>query len=116
IRDPILRLAHANGISTNRVYMEDASRQTTRISAYVSGLLGSERIVLNDNLLHRATLPEIKAAMGHEMGHYVLGHAYQFLVFFTIVVLAGFAMLRRGFSWARHPLGARRGRGRVDDA
>ena len=56
IRDPILRLAHANGIATDRVYVQDASRQTTRISAYVSGLLGSERIVLNDNLLHRGTL------------------------------------------------------------
>ena len=115
IRDPILRLAHANGIATDRVYVQDASRQTTRISAYVSGLLGTERIVLNDNLLRRGTLPEIEAVMGHEMGHYVLGHAYQFLVFFTIVVLAGFAILRRVFAWAVERWGMRWGVRGIDD-
>jgi len=115
IRDPILRLAHANGIATDRVYVQDASRQTTRISAYVSGLLGSERVVLNDNLVRRGTLPEIEAVMGHEMGHYVLGHAYQFLVFFTIVVLAGFAMLRRVFAWAVERWGMRWGVRGIDD-
>jgi STE24 endopeptidase len=115
IRDPILRLAHANGIATDRVYVQDASRQTTRISAYVSGLLGSERIVLNDNLLRRGTLPEIQAVMGHEMGHYVLGHVYQFLVFFTIVVLAGFAMVRRVFAWAVERWGTRWGVRGIDD-
>ncbi|MGN6391913.1 MAG: M48 family metallopeptidase [Gemmatimonadales bacterium] len=115
IRDPILRLAHANGIAADQVYVQDASRQTTRISAYVSGLLGSERIVLNDNLLRRGSLPEIEAVMGHEMGHYVLGHVYQFLVFFTIVVLAGFAILRRGFAWAVGRWGGRWGVRGVDD-
>jgi STE24 endopeptidase len=69
IRDPILRLAHANGIAVDRVLVQDASRQTTRISAHVTGMLGTQRIVLNDNLLRRASLPEIEAVMGHEMGH-----------------------------------------------
>ena len=74
----------------------DASRQTTRISANVSGLLGTERITLNDNLLRRASLPEIEAVMGHEIGHYVLHHIYQFIVFFALVIALGFAVLRRG--------------------
>ena len=89
IREPILRLARANGIAADRVYVMDASRQTTRISANVSGLLGTERITLNDNLLRRASLPEIEAVMGHEMGHYVLYHIYQFIVFFALVAVAG---------------------------
>jgi len=115
IRDPILRLAHANGIAVDRVYVQDASRQTTRISAHVSGLLGTQRIVLNDNLLRRATLPEIEAVMGHEMGHYVLGHLYQFLVFFTLVILAGFAILRVAFARASERWGARWGVRGIDD-
>jgi STE24 endopeptidase len=115
IRDPILRLAHANGITVDRVYVQDASRQTTRISAHVSGLLGTQRIVLNDNLLRRATLPEIEAVMGHEMGHYVLGHLYQFLVFFTLVILAGFAILRVVFARASERWGARWGVRGIDD-
>ena len=115
IRDPILRMAHANGIAVDRVYVQDASRQTTRISAHVSGLLGTQRIVLNDNLLRRATLPEIEAVMGHEMGHFVLGHIYQFLIFFTLVILAGFAILRGAFAWATARWGGRWGVRGIDD-
>jgi Zn-dependent protease with chaperone function len=100
IRDPIVLLAHANGIAADRVYVMDASRQTTRISANVSGLLGTERITLNDNLLRRASLPEIEAVMGHEMGHYVLFHIYQLIVFFALVAIGGFALLRAAFVWA----------------
>jgi STE24 endopeptidase len=115
IRDPILRLAHANGIATDRVYLMDASRQTTRISANVSGLLGTERITLNDNLLRRATLPQIEAVMGHETGHYVLRHIYQFIVFFTLVIALGFVLLRTAFAWAVSRWGQRWGVRGIDD-
>ncbi len=115
IRDPILRLAHANGIATDRVYVMDASRQTTRISANVSGLLGTERITLNDNLLRRASLPEIEAVMGHEMGHYVLLHIYQFVVFFALVTAVGFALLRTAYAWVAVRWGERWGIRGVDD-
>jgi STE24 endopeptidase len=61
VADPILSMARANGIPAAEVYVMDASRQTTRVSANVSGFLGTERITLNDNLLNRTTLPEIEA-------------------------------------------------------
>ncbi|OLE76402.1 MAG: hypothetical protein AUG74_02870, partial [Bacteroidetes bacterium 13_1_20CM_4_60_6] len=77
IKDPILSLARANGIPVTEVYEVDASKQSTRVSAYVSGFLSSERIVLNDNLLNRCTPEEIMSVMGHEMGHYVLHHVYK---------------------------------------
>jgi STE24 endopeptidase len=115
VRDPILQMAHANGIAVDRVYVQDASRQTTRISAHVTGMLGTQRIVLNDNLLRRTSLPEIEAVMGHEMGHYVLGHLYQFLIFFTLVILAGFAILRRAFDWAAGRWSGRWGIRGIDD-
>ena len=70
----------ANGIGTGEVWEIDASKQTTRVSANVSGLLGTERITLNDNLLNRASLPEIESIMAHEMGHYVLNHVYKMLL------------------------------------
>ena len=57
---PILRLAHANGIPTNDVYQIDASRQTTRMSANVSGFADTTRITLNDNLLRRGSPEEIR--------------------------------------------------------
>ena len=94
IRGPILRLARANGIGASDVFVVDASRQSTRISANVQGFLGTERISLNDNLLRRCTLPEIEAVMGHEMGHYVLHHVSKSVLFFGLLILLGFALLR----------------------
>ena len=100
VKDPILSLARANGISVRDVYVMDASRQSTRVSANVSGFLGTERITLNDNLLKRCTLPEIESTMGHEMGHYVLHHVYKAVLFFGVVIVFGFAFLRWGGDWA----------------
>ena len=106
---PILSMARANGIPAQDVYQVDASRQSTRVSANVSGFLGTERITLNDNLLRRCTLPEIEAVMGHEMGHYVLNHAYKFIAWAIILGLAAFAFLRRASGWALGRWGTRWG-------
>jgi STE24 endopeptidase len=97
---PILKMAHANGIPTNDVYQIDASKQTTRMSANVSGFANTMRITLNDNLLRRGSPEEIQAVMGHEMGHYVMNHIPKMLTFFLIVVFASFAYLRWGINWA----------------
>jgi STE24 endopeptidase len=50
IREAVLSLARANGVPTSHVEWFDASKQTTRVSANVAGLLGTTRIALNDNL------------------------------------------------------------------
>jgi STE24 endopeptidase len=100
IRDPILRIARQNGISATNVYQVDASRQSKRISANVSGFLGTERITLNDNLLNRCSPQAVLAVMGHEMGHYVLNHLYKLVTFFAIEAVVFFAVLRRGLAWS----------------
>src|SRR2546427_2471899 len=87
-------MARASGIPAGNVYVMDASRQSTRVSANVSGFLGTERITLNDNLLKRCTLPEIETVMGHEIGHYVLNHVYKQVLFFGVLTVLGFAFLR----------------------
>jgi STE24 endopeptidase len=66
----------------------------------VSGILGTERIALNDNLLKECSLAEIESVMGHEMGHYVLGHITIGFLFFFILIAAGFAFLKWAFDWA----------------
>jgi STE24 endopeptidase len=101
VQEPILQLAQANGITADTIYQVDASRQSTRISANVSGLAGTLRITLNDNLLKRCTLEEVKAVMAHEMGHYALNHVYEGLLFETLFILSGFAFVRLAFEWAR---------------
>jgi Zn-dependent protease with chaperone function len=106
---PILSLARANGIETGDVWEVDASKQSKRISANVSGLFGTERITLNDNLLRRSSLPEIEAVMGHEMGHYVLNHVYKGLMAFAIILVVGFALLASSFEGLRARFGPRWG-------
>jgi STE24 endopeptidase len=98
--DPILSMARANGIPAKDVYEIDASKQTTRMSANVSGFANTMRITLNDNLLRRGSPEEIQAVMGHEMGHYVMNHIYKAIMFFSIVIVLAFVYLRWGLDWA----------------
>jgi STE24 endopeptidase len=100
IRDPILSMARANGIPATNVYEFDASEQSNRVSANVSGFATTLRISLNDNLLKRCTLPEIETTMGHEMGHYVLNHEYKGLVMIGVVIVIGFAFLNWGVNYS----------------
>jgi STE24 endopeptidase len=108
-REPILSLARANGIPAEHVYVVDASRQTKRISANVAGLFGTTRIALNDNLLKRTSPAGVEAVMGHEMGHYVLHHIYESILYFGVVLVTGFAFLRWGFGRATARWGERWG-------
>ena len=93
IRDPILRMARANEIPVSQVYEFDASRQSNRISANVSGFLGTTRISLNDNLLKQCSLPEIRIVMAHEMGHYVLNHGAKLVIYGAVLNFFTFAVL-----------------------
>jgi len=100
LRDSILTLARANQIPVDKVFVVDASRQTTRVSANVAGFLGTTRIALNDNLLKQCTLPEIRQVMGHEMGHYVLNHGMKLTMYFGLFFLVGLALVRFAFDAA----------------
>ena len=104
LKDDILAMARMNGVPADDVFVVDASRQTTRISANVAGLFGTTRIALNDNLLNQGTAAEVRAVMGHELGHYVLGHAYGFMTSFAILIAVGFAFVHWAFGRiiARH--------------
>lgn len=113
IKQDILSMARANGVPADNVWEFNASKQSKRISANVSGLLDTTRISLNDNLLKRATPPEIRAVMGHELGHYVLDHVYIFLSWFLIIIFIflGFAnwafkrlTAKFGNSWDVHTI------------
>ena len=107
IRDPILRLARQNGIPATDVYEVDASRQSNRVSANVSGFLGTERITLNDNLLNRCSPEAVLAVMGHEIGHYVMNHIYKMMVFVGIFMVVIFVILRQALDWSLAKWGSR---------
>ena len=85
----ILALAQRAGIDGSHVFEVDKSTDTKTLNAYVTGLLGTRRIVLWDTLLAKLDAGEVLCVMGHEMGHYVLHHVF-------LGILAGFAGILAG--------------------
>ena len=100
LKAKILALARANDVPVDNIYLVDASRQSTRVSANVSGFLGTARISLNDNLLKQGSPDEVLAVMGHEIGHYVMGHITRSILLQAIVILAGLVFIHWGFWFA----------------
>lgn len=115
LRGEILTLAAKAGIPGRHVYEVDMSAKTRKINAYVSGFGASQRIVLWDTALKALERDEILFVMGHEMGHYVLGHMWQYLLVLSAGAFAAFwACARLAEGWLAW-FGARWGVTRVDD-
>jgi STE24 endopeptidase len=115
LKSEILSLARANDIPADNVWLVDASRQSNRISANVSGFLGTTRISLNDNLLNQGTHDEVLAVLGHEMGHYVMDHMTRLILLGGLVTLVAFAFMHWGFIFAADLFGGQWQVRRVDD-
>jgi len=94
LKDQILSMARANSINIDKVYVYNESKQNKFFNANVSGLAGTARISLNDNMLNNCTNSEIKAALGHEMGHYVLSHIFILILEFGILIIIGFKLVQ----------------------
>lgn len=95
LRDRIEAVAAKHDIPAEHIYVFDQSKQHKRISANVSGLGPTIRISLNDNLLERTSEPEILAVMGHEMGHYKLGHVWWIAGILLLIVGIGLFIASR---------------------
>ncbi len=98
IREQVLSMARANSVPADNVYEFNASKQSNRISANVSGIGSTIRVSLNDNLLNQCTPGEIMSVMGHELGHYVLNHIYKLLFFFLVLFFLCFAFVNWAFN------------------
>ena len=109
VKQAILSMARASGVPADNVYQMDSSKQSNRISANVSGIFGTAAVRLNDNLLRRTSLPEIKGVVGHELGHYVLNHIYKMLLAFGLIIAIGFAFLNWSLRAAVRRFGPRYG-------
>ena len=84
----ILRLAERSGIEGSRVFEVAKSEDTKAVNAYVAGVGGTKRIVLWDTILARLEPDQLLVVMGHEMGHYVLGHVWKQILFLSALIMA----------------------------
>ena len=74
LRARLLELAATMGVPVRDVLVADASRRTTRVNAYVSGLGRTRRVVVYDTLLAGAggstgTADEVALVAAHELAH-----------------------------------------------
>jgi len=84
----ILSMADRAGIEGSRVFEVNKSVDTKTLNAYVAGMFGTKRIVLWDTIIKRMTDRELLFVMGHEMGHYVLGHIWYGVAFSSLLIIA----------------------------
>ena len=105
----ILALADRAGIQGSRVYEVDKSVDTNTVNAYVTGFLGTQRIVLWDTILAKLDPNQLLFVMGHEMGHYVLGHVWKTIAAIALVVLLGLYVVHRTAGLVLRRYGARLG-------
>jgi STE24 endopeptidase len=69
VRADVEQLAREAGLDVGQVYVVDASRRTTAVNAYVTGLGHTKRVVLYDNLVKGFSRPERRLVVAHELGH-----------------------------------------------
>jgi STE24 endopeptidase len=94
-------------IPPDRMFLMKASEKVTTLNAYVTGYGASKRVVVWDNSISKATPDEISFIFGHEMGHYVLNHIPETLVFSGFLLLGEFYVAYRGVRWLIAQYGAR---------
>jgi len=86
-------------IPADRMFLMRASEKTNAVDAYVTGLGASKRVVVWDTTIQKATANETLFIVGHELGHYVLGHIWKGFLFAAAMMLIGFYGLFRALHW-----------------
>ena len=99
VRDAIVEMAVAGGVPHDKIYIYDGSKQSNRYTANVSGLFGTAQIAMSDVMFAKgADLAEVKAVVGHEMGHYVHMHSIWMALTFGGLALVSFFLIDRLFT------------------
>jgi Zn-dependent protease with chaperone function len=86
-------------IPPERMFLMEASAKTNAINAYVTGVGASKRVVVWDTTIQKTSPDEVLAVVGHELGHYVLGHIWKGFLFFTGGLLIGLYVAYRALQW-----------------
>ncbi|MFL6754820.1 MAG: M48 family metallopeptidase [Sphingomicrobium sp.] len=88
VRDAVVEMAGRAGIPPDKIYMFNGSRQSNNFTANAGGVGSTARVAISDVALKNASLDEVRAVTGHEIGHYVLKHTwYGVLVFSALAVI-----------------------------
>ncbi|MEO6198947.1 MAG: M48 family metallopeptidase [Sphingomicrobium sp.] len=76
VHEAVAEMAGRAGIPENKIYMFDGSRQSNNFTANAGGVGSTARVAISDVAMDKASLDEVRAVTGHEIGHYVLKHTW----------------------------------------
>lgn len=99
----ITELSEKAGLSVRHVYVMDASRRSTYLNAYFTGMGNSRRVVLYDTLVRECDEGEVLSVVAHELGHWKADHILKGFLIEVIGVFTGLWLL---LALVNHP-GAR---------
>ena len=106
VRDALVVMAKQAGVPEDRLFVYDGSRQSNNFTANVSGIAGSARVAISDIAFKGASLDEVKAVTGHEIGHYVLGHVWRTVILLSLLAVLFFFVADRTFPWFARAFGS----------
>jgi STE24 endopeptidase len=93
-------------IPRDRMFLMRASEKTNAINAYVTGIGASKRVVIWDTTIQKTSADETLFILGHELGHYVLGHIAIGFTFFALTLLLALYVMFRALHWSLQRWGA----------
>ena len=92
-KKPIEKLLEKIDFKSKGLFVMNASLRSTHGNAFFTGFGKNKRIVFFDTLLKTITPDEMEAILGHELGHYKLGHIKKGLLSSLVFGFIGFYLL-----------------------
>jgi STE24 endopeptidase len=111
----VLATARKAGVEGARVFEVEKSVDTKKVNAYVTGIGGTKRIVLWDTLIAKLTPAQTRFVVGHELGHYVLGHIWTSMLLSSVLTILGLLGAHLLSTFALTHFGTRMGFTRLSD-
>lgn len=93
LRTQVEAYCQTQGFPLSKLYEMDASKRSTKLNAFFSGMGRVKIIGLYDTLIEKLTTKETVAVLAHEVGHYKRKHVYTMFAFSNVQTLVIFALL-----------------------
>ena len=93
LRDEVEAYCQSQGFPLSKLWEMDASKRSTKLNAFFSGMGKVKIIGLYDTLIQKLTTKEVVAVLAHEVGHYKRKHVYTMFLFSNVQTLILFALM-----------------------
>jgi STE24 endopeptidase len=93
LRSEVEAYCQSQGFPLSKLWEMDASKRSTKLNAFFSGMGKVKIIGLYDTLIEKLTTKETVAVLAHEVGHYKRKHVYTMFAFSNVQTLVIFSLM-----------------------